>query len=144
MDVLQLLRLDHDRIRELINSLHRSENPKLHQLLFNQMRFDLARHALLEVNHFYPIIERIGALQPMVLRFRQQHARIQRLLDQASGLPEGSVEIPRRMKDLVLYVEAHLIEEEEHLFAAVRETMDPAERMRLGTRLKSISGQLAA
>src|SRR5947209_3950724 len=130
MDALALLKQDHDKLRDLFDAVTRTFNPKLHRLLFGQIRSDLLNHSEIEETIFYPALENFGDLTLQIKNNTYEHNNLRSLLDEISNLSEEREEWQTKLKTLIQYAEHHMQIEEDELFPKVEKLMSYADRER--------------
>jgi len=121
MDALELLKQDHQKVKELLEEAEATEDGKEQKEIFKQIKKELETHARIEETVFYPAMEKHEELKDIVLESYEEHKQIKTLL--------------REMEDLV---EHHAEEEEEgKLFPKIRDLLDDAALEQLGQELES-------
>ncbi len=132
MEALELLSLDHSRLRDLFDAAERTYNRKLHRLLYGQIKADLAAHSALEREIFYPALENFGELTLMTRAAQQEHADFEQLIDRMERESPESEEWGSLFRSLLTFARHHLDVEESEVFPIVERLMPLADRERLG------------
>jgi len=141
MDALQLLRQDHQAVKDLFEQVDGAEDGKQRKRIFDQIDTQLNIHAHIEETVFYPEMRKIEELKEMVEEALQEHQEVKTLLEEIEGLdPEGE-EFSASLEELIENVEHHVAEEEDEMFPKVREQCDQAVLDRLGDQLESAKGK---
>jgi hemerythrin superfamily protein len=141
MDALQLLRQDHQAVKDLFEQVDGAEDGKQRKRIFDQIDTQLNIHAHIEETVFYPEMRKIEELKEMVEEALQEHQEVKTLLEEIEGLdPEGE-EFSASLEELIENVEHHVAEEEDEMFPKVREQCDQASLDRLGDQLESAKGK---
>lgn len=136
-DALELLRQDHENVKELFEEIEGAEERRRKQL-FKQIKKELDTHTRIEEKIFYPAVEKYEQLKDMVLESREEHKQIKTLLREIQKLASNSERFEPKLKVLKENVQHHAEEEEENkMFPAVRELLSPAQLQELGAELEA-------
>ena len=84
--------------------------------LYEKLRAELLAHATAEEEVFYSALEQIAETKPLALKAREQHDHVERILMELDSLAAHEPSWMERFNALVQEVEAHVREEEDHLF----------------------------
>ena len=132
MDALELLKQDHQAVKDLFDQIDDAEDGKQRKKLFDQIDTQLNIHAHIEETVFYPEMQKIDELKDMVEEALEEHQEVKTLLEEIEGLdPEGE-QFSASVEELMENVEHHVAEEEDEMFPKVRERCDQATLDRLG------------
>ena len=141
MDALQLLKQDHQAVKDLFDQIDEAEDAKQRKTIFDQIDTQLNIHAHIEETVFYPEMRKIDDLKDMVEEALEEHQEVKTLLEEIEGLdPEGE-QFSASLEELMENVEHHVAEEEDEMFPKVREQCDQATLDRLGDQLESAKGK---
>jgi hemerythrin superfamily protein len=141
MDALELLKQDHEKVKELFEEVEGTEEPKQKKEIFKQIKKELETHAHIEEGVFYPAMEKFEELKDMVRESYEEHKQIKTLLREIEESGDNE-EFEAKLQDLQENVEHHAEEEEEgKMFPQVRELMDEAELEELGQELETAKGK---
>jgi len=141
MDALELLKQDHQAVKDLFDQIDDAEDGKQRKKLFDQIDTQLNIHAHIEETVFYPEMQKIDELKDMVEEALEEHQEVKTLLEEIEGLdPEGE-QFSASVEELMENVEHHVAEEEDEMFPKVRERCDQATLDRLGDQLESAKGK---
>jgi hemerythrin superfamily protein len=141
MDALQLLKQDHQSVKDLFDQIDDAEDAKQRKRIFDQIDTQLNIHAHIEETVFYPEMQKIDELKDMVEEALEEHQEVKTLLEEIEGLdPEGE-QFSASLEELMENVEHHVAEEEDEMFPKVREHCDQATLDRLGDQLESAKGK---
>jgi hemerythrin superfamily protein len=141
MDGLELLKQDHQAVKDLFDQIDDAEDGKQRKKLFDQIDTQLNIHAHIEETVFYPEMQKIDELKDMVEEALEEHQEVKTLLEEIEGLdPEGE-QFSASVEELMENVEHHVAEEEDEMFPKVRERCDQATLDRLGDQLESAKGK---
>jgi hemerythrin superfamily protein len=138
MNALELLKTDHQKVKELLKKAEGSKNEKQQKQLFDQIKAELETHAHIEETIFYPAVAKNEDLKDMVLESLEEHKQVKTLLREMENLSSDSEKFEPKLKVLMENVEHHAVEEEEgKMFPKVRKFMKPAELEELGQELEA-------
>ena len=138
MNALELLKTDHQQVKELFKKAEGNKNEKHQKQLFDQIKAELETHAHIEETIFYPAVAKNEDLKDMVLESLEEHKQVKTLLREMENLTSDSEKFEPKLKVLMENVEHHAVEEEEgKMFPKVRKFMKPAELDELGQELES-------
>jgi iron-sulfur cluster repair protein YtfE (RIC family) len=138
MDALELLKQDHQKVKDLFEQAEDAEGDDLEKIC-EQIKTELEMHAHIEETIFYPAMEKYDELKDMVQESREEHQEIKTLLQEISS--DGD-ELETRLEELMETVEHHAEDEEEgKMFPKIRERVDAQELQRLGEQLQQAKGQ---
>jgi len=141
MDALELLKQDHQAVKDLFGQLDDAEDTKQRKRLFDQIDTQLNIHAHIEETVFYPEIQKIDQLKDMVEEALEEHQEVKTLLEEIEGLDPEAEQFSASLEELIENVEHHVAEEEDEMFPKVRERCDQATLDRLGDQLESAKGK---
>jgi hemerythrin superfamily protein len=135
MNALQLLTADHAKVKKLFRYFSRTtaRAVKTRRRLVDQIATELDVHARIEEEIFYPAVDRVEGLHPLVEESKEEHAEVKKLVAEVQGLSPDAPELRGKMHELQKVVQHHASEEEEgKMFPQLREAMSPGELARLG------------
>jgi hemerythrin superfamily protein len=141
MDALELLKQDHQAVKELFEQLNDGKDDNRRKRIFDKINSDLNVHAHIEETVFYPEMERIEELKEMVKEALHEHREVKKLLEEIEGLDFAKDDSESLITELIENVEHHVAEEEDEMFPRVRELCDKAKLQKLGKRLESAKGE---
>ena len=140
MDALELLKQDHEQVKELFEQAEGGEEKELKDI-FTQIEKAFT-HARIEETVFYPAMEKKEELKDMVLESYEEHKQIKTLLREMDALVSDSEKLEPKLNVLKENVEHHAEEEEEDkMFPKVRELFDAAALEKLGQELEAAKGK---
>ena len=141
MDALELLKKDHQKVKELFEQAEEAEG-KEQQKLFEQIKTELETHARIEETVFYPAVQKHQELKDMVLESLEEHKQIKTLLKEMDSLASDSEKFEPKLQVLMENVEHHAEEEEEgKMFPKLRQLMNKQQLEKLGADLEAAKGQ---
>lgn len=141
MDALELLKQDHQKVKELFEQAEEAEGKEL-QNIFDQIKTELETHARIEETVFYPAVQKHEELKDMVLESLEEHKQIKTLLKEMDNLASDSEKFEPKLQVLMENVEHHAEEEEEgKMFPKLRKIMNKQQLEKLGAELEGAKGQ---
>jgi hemerythrin superfamily protein len=138
MDALELLKEDHQKVKELFEEAEGTEDSKEKNRIFGEIQRELETHARIEETIFYPAMQQHEELKEMVLESIEEHRQIKTLLKEIDNLKSDSEKFEPKLKVLMENVEHHAEEEEEgKMFPKVREICSAEDLEELGQELEA-------
>jgi hemerythrin superfamily protein len=142
MDALELLKQDHQTVKELFEQADAMEQGKDQKQIFGEIKRELETHARIEESVFYPAMEKYEELKDMVLEAIEEHKQVKTLLKEMDNLVGDSEKFEPKLKVLMENVEHHAEEEEEgKMFPKVRNLVDKKTLDELGQELEAAKGK---
>jgi hemerythrin superfamily protein len=142
MDALELLKQDHQKVKELFEQAEATEEGKEQKQIFDQIKKELETHARIEESIFYPAMEKHEELKDMVLEAIEEHKQVKTLLKEMDNLVSDSEKFEPKLKVLIENVEHHAEEEEEgKMFPKVRKLVDQTTLDKVGQELEAAKGK---
>jgi hemerythrin superfamily protein len=142
MDALELLKQDHQKVKELFEQAEDSEVGTEQKRIFHQIKTELETHARIEESIFYPAMQKHQELKEMVREAIEEHSQVKSLLKEMENLTDDSEKFESKLQILMENVEHHAEEEEEgKMFPKVREIVDRATLDKLGQELEAAKGK---
>ena len=140
MDALQLLKADHDTVRELFSQFEQAkeaEDAERMRSVQRQIFHELEVHTAIEEEVFYPEAEAVGGeAEELVKEGEQEHHVVDVLMEEISALDADAEAFVPKMTVLIENVEHHAEEEETELFPKLRETFGDDRLRAMGTKLQ--------
>jgi len=138
MDALELLKEDHQKVKELFDEAEGAEDQKEKTRIFSEIQTELETHARIEETVFYPAMEKHEELKDMVLESIEEHKQVKTLLKEIDNLKADSEKFEPKLAVLMENVEHHAEEEEEgKMFPKVRQIFSKEELEELGQELEA-------
>jgi hemerythrin superfamily protein len=142
MDALELLKQDHQKVKELFEQAEDSEAGTEQKRIFNQIKTELETHARIEESVFYPAMQKHQELEEMVREALEEHSQVKSLLKEMENLVDDGEKFESKLQMLMEDVEHHAEEEEEgKMFPKVRQIVDRETLDRLGQELEAAKGK---
>ena len=138
MDALELLKEDHQKVKELFEEVEEAEDQKEKTRIFSDIQAELETHARIEEAVFYPAMEQHQELKDMVLESIEEHRQIKTILKEIDNLKSDSEKFEPKLSVLMENVEHHAEEEEEgKMFPKIREICSQEDLEKLGEELEA-------
>jgi iron-sulfur cluster repair protein YtfE (RIC family) len=144
MNILELLKADHEKVAELFAKVEATESEKQHQQLFAKIKTELEMHTHIEETILYPVLEEHEELKDLVLEAFEEHKQVKTLLREISALVDGSEKFDAKLKVMGENIEHHVGEEEKEMFPKVAWLLSQQKLEQMGEemqRLKKGSGK---
>ncbi|MBA3683828.1 MAG: hemerythrin domain-containing protein [Planctomycetes bacterium] len=132
MNALDLLKKDHQTVRELFQRLE--NRPEAAD--FSTLKNELTEHATLEEEMFYPELRDDEENEDQVMKAYEEHAEVKRTLLELTDIGIGNEGWMEKLIQLKESVEQHVEEEEQELFGIAIETFSDEELDELGMRME--------
>ncbi len=131
-DILELLKMQHDEVDELIGKIEDSDDPGEKAELFTELADNLAAHATMEEKLFYPSVM-AKQTEELLIESTEEHLSVKRILADMLSLDVEDAHFDAKLTVLKEQVRHHAREEEEgELFPKVRKLLDKDELAALG------------
>ncbi|MGB9937317.1 MAG: hemerythrin domain-containing protein [Methanobacterium sp.] len=129
-DVYILLKNDHERVSNLINSAVINKDPSQ----FREIKSELEIHMTGEEEYFYPKI--MSADENLVKHGIEEHQKAKEILSELEDIHWDDKKWMLKLKQLDEVVEDHIKEEEKELFPKARQALTLDEEMEISTQLE--------
>jgi iron-sulfur cluster repair protein YtfE (RIC family) len=144
MDATELLKKDHDAVRQLFAEFESAESEQDKLDAYDDIREQLLIHARIEEEIFYPAVREInsGKSATQVDQALSEHQQVKAMLDKLDDMAaEVDADFAKTVRTLAESVEHHVQEEENDIFMSARKLGN--ERLNeLGDRLQQRKDQL--
>jgi hemerythrin superfamily protein len=138
MDALELLKQDHQKVKELFKQGQQTEDRKQQKQIFKEIKAELETHARIEETIFYPAMQEHDELKDMVLESLEEHKQLKTVLRELGKLAASSERFKPKFKVLMDDVKHHAEEEEEgKMFPKIRNLVKGDELRQLGEELEA-------
>jgi hemerythrin superfamily protein len=139
MDAIALLKADHKTVETLFRKFEKAGDNalKLKRRLVDQIVRELAIHAVIEEQVFYPAVRaKAEKLEDEVLEALEEHHVVKWTLKELETLPAEHERFDAKMSVLMESVRHHITEEERELFPKVRKAFAPRELKEMAAALE--------
>ena len=138
MNALELLKEDHQKVKELFEAVEDTEDQNEKNRIFAEIQRELETHARIEETVFYPAMEKHEELKDIVLESIEEHKLIKTLLKEIDNLTSDSEKFEPKLQVLMENVEHHAEEEEEgKMFPKIRQICSQEDLEALGQELEA-------
>jgi hemerythrin superfamily protein len=138
MDALELLKEDHQMVKDLFEQAEGTDDQKEKEKIFDDIKTELETHARIEETVFYPAMEKHEELKKMVTEALEEHKQVKTLLREIDNLKSDSEKFEPKLSVLMENVKHHAEEEEEgKMFPKVREIVRQNDLEQLGQELEA-------
>jgi hemerythrin superfamily protein len=138
MDALELLKQDHQKVKELFKQGQQMEDKKQQKQIFKEIKSELETHARIEETIFYPAMQEHDELKDMVLESLEEHRQMKTVLRELGKLSASSERFKPKFKVLMDDVKHHAEEEEEgKMFPKIRKLIKGDELAQHGEDLEA-------
>ncbi|MBS9404609.1 hemerythrin domain-containing protein [Halomonas sp. TRM85114] len=150
MNALDLLKQDHDKVRDLLTQLVNTTEQagKKRPELLAKIEKELHVHTQIEEEIFYPAFVKAAKNkqdEKLYHEAREEHRAVENMvMPDLKNTDPGGVEFSGRAKVLKELVEHHASEEEEEMFEHARKLISKSELEQLGEEMEARKKQLLA
>lgn len=134
MDIYQLLKSDHDKVKKMLASLEKKKDLKL----FKELKQEVIAHAEAEEEAFYePLQSKAGELKIMVKTGHKEHDLTMDMLKRLDKIEddEGWMSLFAVIKKSL---EAHILMEEEDIFDLAKKHFSSLEAKEIATNMTKL------
>jgi hypothetical protein len=140
MKATELLRQQHDEVKDLYVKYEQADDDDEKQALFDEIADSLAAHAAIEERIFYPAIYG-GDLTEHLREAVEEHLGMKREIADLLAMTPDDEAFDAKMKVLMAMVEHHVGEEERDILPRAEEQLE-GRLDRLGTQMAELFEQL--
>ncbi|HWQ19320.1 MAG TPA: PRC-barrel domain-containing protein [Methanotrichaceae archaeon] len=142
MDVLDLIKMDHQKVLEAFNELEKTAQTDVHTRndKFSALKKDTVGHMEAEENVFYPALKNV--IPDLVSRSYDEHSKARSALNDLEGMSKNDDRWLARLisaRDLIV---SHMQLEEGPVFDAARKAFNASELQNLASRFQEAKGFL--
>ncbi len=139
MKIQDVLRMDHQKVNTLFSEILNTNDSQKIQELFTQLDQDLSIHAEAEEQVLYP---KVRQYYDDTQELYDQQAEAKVVLKEIELLDCSSEEFKVKIKQLQESINAHIRQEENELFSAIRNNFNIEQQQQLSTEFKEAKKQL--
>lgn len=140
MDVLTLLKEDHDKIKKILeegdSTTERGEKTRTE--LFARLKTTLVAHEAMEEEVLYPALKAHPRAKELTLEAFEEHHVVDLLLEEIEKLPVTDEQWGAKFTVAKENIEHHIEEEEGDMFRDIRAVFTKEEREAMGARMAEI------
>jgi hemerythrin superfamily protein len=138
MNALELLKQDHEKVKELFEQAEGVDDSKERKQLFSQIKKELDTHSRIEEKIFYPAMKKHEELKDLVSESLKEHKQVKSMLRQMTKMSAATAKFQEKLTTLMEAVEHHAEEEEEgKMFPKVTTIVDRSTLEELGQELEA-------
>ena len=142
MDVLDLIRAEHSRVKTLFLEIESTDDPRKLYDCFNQLYNALNVHAEAEEHIFYQAIRDCQGTDELVDAAQRDHEEAKQMLEDLASLSPTSVEFKQKIGQLKQVIQLHVQEEENEMFSQARECISQEGREQLAKEFEAVRSKL--
>jgi hypothetical protein len=146
VDVLRLLKDDHDEVRKPLDELDSTteRGVKTREELYSKLTTKLQAHEAIEEEILYPALKEHPKAKDLVLEAYEEHHVVDMVAEEIDGLPFDDETWGAKLTVMKENLEHHIEEEETDMFDQCRTVFDKDELEDLGTRMQERKEELLA
>jgi hemerythrin superfamily protein len=146
MDVLKLLKKDHDEVKKMLKDLEATTDRavKTRQDLFGRLRFSLTVHEQMEEAVLYPVLKEHEETREIALEAYEEHDVVDTILGELEQTPFDDETWHAKLTVMQENLLHHIEEEENEMFPKVRKLFDKETLESLGQQMQQIKSQARA
>lgn len=140
MDILTLLKKDHQQVKELFDSIEATGEKayKKKAAIFEKIDAGLSLHAEIEETIIYPVIEKFKETKSITMESYEEHKLVKQLLAEINNTQPQNANWQAKLTVLKELVEHHVKEEENDLFPKVKKVISLDERKLMGEKMEEM------
>ncbi|MBD2388738.1 hemerythrin domain-containing protein [Cylindrospermum sp. FACHB-282] len=141
MNIQDVLRMDHNKVNVLFTELLQSGDQQKIEEYFGQIYKDLTAHAEAEEEVVYPRVRSFYGEEDTQELYDEQ-AEMKRLLEEIRAINPSASEFKDRVRQLSDIVMDHVRQEENTMFAAMRNNLSTVQTEELATQFKAAKSRI--
>jgi hemerythrin superfamily protein len=140
-DVMDLIFMDHQKVKTLISEIRSSNSADEIKSLFGQLYRDLIVHSKAEEEVVYPAVKSFYGADDTQELYDEQ-AELERLLNEMKNMGTTGDPFMEKLKQVKSIVGDHTRQEESTMFASMRKNMSDDQRKQMGRQFKESKQRL--
>jgi hemerythrin superfamily protein len=143
MDAITLLKQDHRTVEKLFKQFEKAGDNahKTKRKIVDQVIEELARHAAIEEQVFYPAVrDEVKGVEDLTLEALEEHHVVKWTLSELEGMSPEHERFTAKMTVLMESVRHHVEEEEGEMFPEVRKALGRKRLGKIGDQMESLKG----
>lgn len=141
MNIQDIIRMDHNKVSMLFKQIEESNDPQKIEEYFGQIYKDLSVHSEAEEQVIYPAVRSFyGETQELY----EEQAEMKVMLEELKSLNASDPNFKSKVERLKTAVMAHVRQEENTMFAAIKNNCSNDQQEQLATQFKAAKSQLQA
>jgi hypothetical protein len=144
MNALQLLRTDHQHLKQLLKDAEDTETTdgEEREKLLESIMTELKNHETIEEEIFYPALREKAEAEELVLEALEEHRVVDHILDELEDVPTGDDVWAAKLTVMKENIEHHVAEEEGEMFKQARASLSRTELEELGEEMNARKSEL--
>lgn len=136
LNIQDVIRLDHGKVNTLFTELLQSNDPQKIQEYFGQIYKDLTAHSEAEEEVVYPKVRPFYG-QANTQELFDEQAQMKQALEEIKAISPSSPQFKEKVKQLMDVLGDHIRQEENTMFAAIRNNLTTEQTEQLATEFKA-------
>jgi iron-sulfur cluster repair protein YtfE (RIC family) len=138
MNILTLLKKDHEVVQHLLAELHESSNKaiKTRRKLLETLKQELTLHEEIEETIFYPPLKHHSKTKDLILESYEEHHVVDLILAELDDLETNDERWKAKLSVLKENITHHIREEEKELFPKVKEVLNHDDLEKMGHEMQ--------
>ena len=125
MDLYQLIKQDHQKVKRLFERLAEAESGSPSQTrLFTELKRELVLHAAVEEKYFYPTLHQFARAKDLIEEALEEHGDVKATLEELDQWNKEDERWAEELSELQQDVEHHVEEEENSIFPLAAELLE--------------------
>lgn len=141
--LFELLKQDHDKVKDLFEEIEEDGEMEAQEDLFSQIQEELEMHMEGEEKFFYPVLEEAEETKEKVLESYEEHHVTKMVLGEFGGLSQDDERWKAKVKVLKELVEHHIEEEEKEIFRLAKKALDKEQIQEIAQQIQEQKGESA-
>jgi len=141
MDIMDIIFMDHQKVKTLIGEIKGTNNPQRIQEFFGQLYQDIIVHAKAEQEIVYSQIRSFYG-DDDIKELNQEHTELETILNEMKNQGPTSSEFKSNLKQVKDIIGDHTRQEESTMFASMRKNLSPEQREQMATQFKEAKQKL--
>ncbi len=143
MNATQLLKEQHQEVKDLFEEFEGAEDPAEQRETFVKLADAISAHSTIEEKIFYPSVK-VPETEELLTESVEEHLSVKRLIADLLELDEADASFKAKVKVLQEQIEHHVEEEEGDLFPKVKKLFIAEELEAMGTEMERMYDELMA
>ncbi|HUH01942.1 MAG TPA: hemerythrin domain-containing protein [Kofleriaceae bacterium] len=142
MNATTLLLQQHTVVRDLFSEYEKAEDGRARRAIFMRIADNLAAHATIEEQIFYPAAYQGDELEDLLEEAVEEHLSMKRIIADLLDMSVTDPSFDAKVTVLREQVEHHVAEEEGELFPKIEHTLDRSELEELGDEMETLFAEI--
>ena len=139
MNIQDVIRMDHSKVSILFTEIENTNDPKKIEEYFAQIYKDLSVHSEAEEQVVYPVVR---PFYEQTQELYDDQAEMKVMLEEIKSMNASDSNFKAKVERLKIAVKEHVTQEENTMFAAIRNNCSDEQREQLATQFKSAKAKL--